>query len=45
MFPGSVKQFTGSRYVKDADGNLRVIGFFTDTMGLLPGTHYSDVLN
>ena len=35
MFPGSVKQFTGSRYFKDADGNLRVVGFFTETGWML----------
>ena len=30
IFPGTVKQITGSRYFKDADGNLRVIGFFVE---------------
>jgi hypothetical protein len=48
MFPGRVKQFTGSRYFKDADGNLRVIGFFTETgwmLFLIPFTdHYEHEL-
>ena len=48
MFPGRVKQFTGSRYFKDAEGNLRVIGFFTETgwmLFLIPFTdHYEHEL-
>lgn len=35
LFPGWVKQYTGSRYFKDADGNLRVIGFFMETGWML----------
>lgn len=30
MLPGRVKQVAGSRYFRDADGNLRVIGFFVE---------------
>lgn len=42
MFPGRVKQFTGSRYFKDADGNLHVIGFFTETGWMLFFIPFSD---
>lgn len=30
ILPGRVKQVAGSRYFRDADGNLRVIGFFVE---------------
>lgn len=42
MFPGRVKQFRGSRYFKDAEGNLRVIGFFTETGWMLFFIPFSD---
>lgn len=42
MFPGNVKQYTGSRYFKDADGNLRVIGFFTETGWMLYVIPFTD---
>lgn len=35
IFPGRVKQFAGVRYLQDVDGNLRVIGFFTETGWML----------
>jgi hypothetical protein len=42
IFPGRVKQFSGSRYFKDADGNLRVIGFFMETGWMLFFIPFSD---
>lgn len=30
IFPGLVKQYAGAKYLQDEDGNLRVIGFFTE---------------
>jgi hypothetical protein len=35
IFPGNVKQYAGVRYLQDADGNLRVIGFFRETGWML----------
>ncbi len=35
IFPGRVKQFAGVRYLQDEGGNLRVIGFFTETGWML----------
>ncbi|NJO12791.1 MAG: hypothetical protein HC872_04225 [Gammaproteobacteria bacterium] len=31
IFPGYARQSVGTRFFKDQDGNLRVIGFFTET--------------
>lgn len=30
IFPGAVKQYAGAKYLRDENGDLRVIGFFTE---------------
>lgn len=42
IFPGRVRQFAGVRYLKDEDGNLRVIGFFTETGWMLYVLPFTD---